>query len=55
MPHYPEAVLRIRIGFKADPDPAFLSMRIRIRIQILGFGDQTLEKNLQLKKKFKLF
>jgi hypothetical protein len=35
-------MLRICIGFNADPDPAFLSMRIRIQIQ--GFDDQKLEK-----------
>ncbi len=27
--------IRIAFGFKADPDPAFLSMRIQIRIQEL--------------------
>jgi hypothetical protein len=43
-------VLRIRIGFNADPEtdlnPAFLSLRsqILIRIQIQGFDDQKLEK-----------
>ncbi len=41
-----KSVLRIRIGFNEDPDtgttpdPAFLSMRIRIQ----GFDDQKLEK-----------
>jgi hypothetical protein len=29
-------MLWIRIGFNADPDPAFISMRIRMRIRIQG-------------------
>ncbi len=42
--------LWISIGFNSDPDPAFLSMwiriqiRIYIRIQIQGFEDQNWEK-----------
>jgi hypothetical protein len=37
-----KAVLRIRICFNADPDPAFFVKRIRIQIQ--GFDAQKLEK-----------
>ncbi len=37
------SVLRIRIGFSADPDPAFFVMRI----QIQGFDDQKWEQILQ--------
>jgi hypothetical protein len=48
MKHLLPTVLRIRIGFSADPDtnpdPAFSSLRIRIWIQIQGFDDQKLEK-----------
>jgi hypothetical protein len=50
------AVLRIRIGFNADPDtdpdPAFLVNADPDRIQIQGFDDQKLKKNLQLKRKY---
>jgi hypothetical protein len=49
-------VLWIRIGFNEDPDtepdPAFLSMRIRIQIQ--GFDDQNL-KHVHLRKIFIFF
>ncbi len=54
-----EPVLRIRIGFNADPDTDpehFLSMRIRIRIliriQIQEFDDQKLKKNYSWKKNY---
>jgi hypothetical protein len=46
------AVFQSRIGFNADPDPAFMSMRILSNIQ--SFDDQKLEI-IYSWKKFVLF
>ncbi len=46
--HIYESVLRIRIDFNADSDPAFSINAVRFRIQ--GFNDQKLEKIYSLTK-----
>jgi hypothetical protein len=46
-------VLRIRIDFNADPDPAFSINAVRFRIQ--GFDDQKLKEKILWMKKFKYF